>query len=192
MTEAIFKKIDHTFDFKNYEFKCEVDELNNFFYKKAKDFIKEDFCQMYILKIKETPLIIGYFTLSNTSITQNEKEAISIKKVARFVPCILLGMFAINDKYQKSGFGTDLIKKAVKISTKISRDVGCRCLIVDSKTKERLIKFYMNRGFDFVSIPLGSSLLKKFENNNKIDKPTVKMYLDFHKLEEQIDSDETI
>jgi len=183
MIKPIFEKIDSNFNFQDYNFDCGVEELNHFFYENSRDFIKEDYSQLYLSRVKETSKIIGYFTLSCTSIRSDEKKLVSIEKIARNIPGLLLGMFAVDIKFQEKGIGTDLIRKAVQISLKISMNVGCRCLIVDSKINERLIRFYQKIGFEFVNIPLGSDIVHKIKNKIKIEKHTIKLYLDFHKIQ---------
>ena len=182
MKKLLFEKIESNFPFQDHDFDCGVDELNHFFYKNAGDFIREDFSQMYGSRLKDSNEIIGFFTLSCTSIRSEEKELVNIQKIARHVPGILLGMFAVDKKFQEKGIGTDLIKKAVSLSLNISRIVGSRCLIVDSKINERLIKFYQSIGFEHVNDALGMDILQKLEKGLFIKKESIKLYFDFHKI----------
>ncbi|MHA1281702.1 MAG: GNAT family N-acetyltransferase [Promethearchaeota archaeon] len=109
----------------------------------------------------------------------------SIRKIARYIPAILLGIFAIDKEFQGKGLGTNLLKKAVNISLKISSIIGCRCLIVDSLINEQLLNFYLKIGFEFVNENLGRKILRKLQNGGTIiDRNTIKLYLDFHKIRE--------
>jgi len=58
-------------------------------------------------------------------------------------------------------FGSDLIKKVINIALKFSKEVGCRCIFVDSLIKSETINFYLNMGFRFVDIPLGKKIIEK-------------------------------
>ncbi len=91
-------------------------------------------------------------------------------------------MFATNIKYRRKRFGSDLIKKAIYIALKISEDIGCRCVFVDSLVKLETINFYNNMGFKFVDKPLGTLITKRLINNEKIENKTIKMYFDLFRL----------
>jgi len=182
MKRPTFEKINSDFNFKDSQFDCGNEELNQFFYDKAKEFIKEDYSQLYLSRIKETSEILGFFTLSCTSIRSEKKELVSIEKIARYIPGLLLGMFAVDKQYQDKGVGTDLLKKAVLLSLNTSMSVGCRCLIVDSLISEKLINFYQKIGFEFVNESLGVDILQKLHNGTIIKRNSIKLYLDFHKI----------
>jgi len=185
MKRPTFEKMSSDFTFKDLQFDCGNEELNHFFYTDANDFIREDYSQLYLSRIKETSEILGFFTLSCTSIRSEEREFVSIEKIARYIPGLLLGMFAVDKKYQEKGVGTDLLKKAVHLSLNTSVSVGCRCLIVDSLINEKLINFYQKIGFEFVNESLGVDILHKLQEGLKIKRDTIKLYLDFHKIRKQ-------
>jgi GNAT superfamily N-acetyltransferase len=182
MTEfnIIFEKIDSTFSVHNYKFSSGIQELDDFFYKFSSLFIKNGYTQLYILREQEKKSIIGYFSLSSSTIQWD--ESLSLEKITRYVPGVLLGMFAINNNYRRKGFGSDLIKKAVNIALEISETIGCRCIFVDSLINPETIKFYLNMGFNFVDKPLGTLITQKLTSKEKIDKNTIKMYFDLFKL----------
>ena len=56
--------------------------------------------------------------------------------------------------------------------------VGCRCIIVDSKINERLIRFYQKIGFEFVSESLGSSVLQELQKGIAVKRDNIKLYLE--------------
>ncbi|MHA1489487.1 MAG: GNAT family N-acetyltransferase [Promethearchaeota archaeon] len=188
MNKTTFERITPDFQFTEYHFDCGIEELNHFFYDKAKDFIREDYSQLYLSRVKESSEILGYFTLSCTNIRSEEKELASIGKIARYIPGILVGIFAVDKKYQNKGVGTDLMRKAIYLSLKTSLTVGCRCLIVDSHINEQLIRFYQKIGFEFVNKALGFDILQKLQERLKVKRNTIKLYLDFHKIRKTIES----
>lgn len=53
MKRPTFEKIESNFNFQDYSFDCGVEELNHFFYNNAREFIKEDYSQLYLSRVKE-------------------------------------------------------------------------------------------------------------------------------------------
>ena len=182
MSNVIFKKIEPTFRFEEYEFDCEIEELNQFFYHQAKEYINYGYTQMYIFEDARKLILIGYFAVCCCNVQVKEKELVSVEKIARFVPGILIGKLAIDKKYQNQKLGKDLIKKAIIIAVEISKIVGCRCVFVDALVNKRSINFYQNIGFDFVNDSLGIQIYKNLEENIKIERETIKMFLDLSKF----------
>ena len=186
MSKPTFERITPEFQFREYQFNCSIEELNHFFYNQANEFIKGDYSQLYLSRVKETSEILGFFTLSCTSIRSEEKELKSVEKIARYIPGLLLGILAVDKKHQEKSVGTDLMRKAIYISLKTSVTVGCRCLIVDSRINERLIRFYQKIGFNFVNESLGHDILQKIQKGLPIKRNVIKLYLDFHKIRKTI------
>lgn len=182
MTEikSIFEKIDINFDFKEYSFHSGIQELDIFYYEYSSEFIRYGYSQMYILREFDKSNIIGYFSLSSSTIQW--EESLLIEKLTRYVPGILLGMFAVDKRFRRKKYGSDLIKKAINIALEISNEIGCRCVFVDSLINLDTLNFYLNMGFDFVDKPLSKKIIKKLSNNGKIDRNTIKMYFDLYKI----------
>lgn len=179
--KPIFEKLELNFSFKEYIFHSGINELDVFFYEYSSKFIKYGYSQIYILREAETSNIMGFFSLSSSTIRW--EESLEIEKITRYVPGILLGMFAIDNRFRRKKFGSDLIKKVVNIALKFSKEVGCRCIFVDSLTNPETINFYLNMGFKFVDIPLGKIITTKLANNKEIKRKTIKMYFDLHKIQ---------
>lgn len=182
MTAAIpiFEKIDQNFKFNNYEFHSGIQELDEFFYEYSSKFIRYGYSQMYILREQYYPNIIGYFTLSSSTIQWD--ESLQREKISRYIPGVLLGRFAIDERFRRKKFGSDLIKKAINIALKFSNEIGCRCLFVDSLITLETINFYLNMGFNFVDKPLGNAIKNKLENKEIIERNIIKMYFDIYRI----------
>ena len=88
-------------------------------------------------------------------------ESLIIEKITRYIPGILIGMFAIDERYRRKKIGSDLIKKVINIALRYSKEIGCRCVFVDSLVKPETINFYLNMGFKFVDKPLGKIIVDK-------------------------------
>ncbi|TFF90198.1 MAG: hypothetical protein EU548_04220 [Promethearchaeota archaeon] len=179
--KPIFEKVEIDFRFKDCVFHSGINELDEFFYEYSSKFIKNGYSQIYVLRNPEIPDIMGFFSLSSSTIRW--EESLGIERITRYIPGILLGMFAIDERFRRKKFGPDLIKKVTNIALKFSKEVGCRCIFVDSLIKSETINFYLNMGFRFVDIPLGKTILKKLKNIEKIERKTIKMYFDLYKIQ---------
>ena len=180
-SKLIFEKIELDFSFREFTFHSGINKLDRFFYEYSSKFIKYGYSQVYILRDAKTPDVMGFFSLSSSTIRW--EESLEIEKITRYVPGILLGMFAIDERFRRKKFGSDLIKKVMNIALKFSKEIGCRCVFVDSLTNPETINFYLNMGFKFVDIPLGKRIIKNLANNEKIKRRTIKMYFDLYKIQ---------
>ena len=106
----------------------------------------------------------------------------AIKKKLSRIPGLLVGRLAVDIKFQRQGFGLDLIKKAVSVAKKISIDVGCRFLIVDAKTTLKSINFYLKYKFKFIKPILGEKILEELKNGVEKENGTVKMFFDLQQI----------
>jgi GNAT superfamily N-acetyltransferase len=107
--------------------------------------------------------LVGYITLT-TDIIKKE-EVLRGKRVSapyKEYPAIKIARLAVDKNYERRGVGRFLLLVAVGKAVKISKEVGCRFITVDSKKES--IEFYKKGGF---------TLVKKYESHIY---PT--MYLD--------------
>ena len=133
-------------------------------------FLKEDALENQKELINKTFLcyhfnqLVGYITFTTDIIEKEEvqKEG-RIRVPYKEYPAIKIARLAVDKKYERKGVGGFLLLAAVGKALKISAEVGCRFITVDSKQDS--IGFYEKRG-DF-------ELAKKRKNN-----PYPTMYLD--------------
>ena len=133
------------------------------------DFLKEDALKNQKELISTTYLcchsnqLVGYVTFTTDIIRKkdvHEEERIEVPY--KEYPAIKIARLATDREYEKKGVGTFLLLTAIGMAHDISKKVGCRFIIVDSKQES--IEFYEKHGF---------KLVKKYERD---DHPT--MYLD--------------
>jgi GNAT superfamily N-acetyltransferase len=172
-----FQQVDKNFCFKDFFFDSGNKDLNDFLYNNALDFIKEGYAQIYILKDTLESKIIGFFTISCCQIEFNI-ELISVEKKARYIPGLLVGQLAVNKMFQNKKFGMDLLKKAILIGDTISKNVGCRLIIVDAFANLDVIRFYQKFNFKFVKTGIGEKVIRQLKENKIPQYNTVKMYFD--------------
>jgi GNAT superfamily N-acetyltransferase len=185
MVALNFKQIYSKFNANNYIFDSGNAELNNFFYSLSKKFIEQNFAQVYLLEEGTSSQIIGYYAITCCNI-QYPQTKIPVEKIARYIPGALIGMLAIDKKYQRKGYGSDLLRKIIEICLDISKKIGCRCLIADALTNLNSINFYLKYGFEFVVEHLGEKIVNDLKNNVGVQNPSVKMYFDLFKIQRKI------
>ena len=133
------------------------------------DFLKEDALKNQTELISTTYLcchsnqLVGYVTFTTDIIRKKDvREEERIEVPYKEYPAIKIARLATDREYEKKGVGTFLLLAAIGMAYDISKKVGCRFIIVDSKQES--IEFYEKHGF---------KLVKKHERD---DHPT--MYLD--------------
>jgi GNAT superfamily N-acetyltransferase len=118
--------------------------------------------------------LVGYITFTTDIIEKRE-----VRKEGRIgvpykeYPAIKIARLAVDKKYERRGVGRFLLLAAVGKAFKISDEVGCRFITVDSKQDS--IEFYEKRG--------GFELAKNTKNDTY---PT--MYLDILPINEELKS----
>ncbi len=94
--------------------------------------------------------IIGYVSLSAAQIERAFLPKLAQRNRPDPIPAILLGQLAVETRYQGQGHARSLIYFALATAVRISRDMGCYCVLthpLDDSVRE----FY--RGFGFDDLP---------------------------------------
>lgn len=90
--------------------------------------------------------LIGFYTLSNASISINEIPDTYKSKLPKYpIPCIRIARLAIDKKYQNKGYGRLLLKDAFIKTLAISKKSGLCFVVVDSKPSSK--NYYKKFGF---------------------------------------------
>ncbi|MBB71834.1 MAG: GNAT family N-acetyltransferase [Legionellales bacterium] len=130
------------------KFCCGVEVLNKYLQKQAGQENRKNIAVTYVLHDQEADQIMGYYTLSASTIQlQNLPESLS-KKLPRYplVPTTLIGRLAVDSNYQKRGIGEALLIDALRIAHKTSDEVASFAVIVDAMS-ESAKNFYQKYGF---------------------------------------------
>jgi GNAT superfamily N-acetyltransferase len=127
-------------------FDCGVDVLNNYLRMMANQQSSKDNTRTFVLEDESNPsYIIGYYTLTMTSIDLNSLPIKLQKKHQNAQAGGLIARLAIDKRYSKQGFGEWLLIDALKKLLAASDTVGFPLIIVDAK--EGAIEFYKKFGF---------------------------------------------
>ena len=156
-------------------FSCEKDrDIEYFLHNRAIEFESVNksrtylLCDVNALCNEGRFVILGYFTvalkvldlpddLSNRA--RKNLDGISAKlrgEIIRTVPCYLIGQLAKNSSIPKeqSVKGFELINYAISVIKSAKAFVGGRCVIVECRDSQKLLKFYIDNGFEqFDKIP---------------------------------------
>jgi predicted N-acetyltransferase YhbS len=131
------------------EFSCESPELTEFLRTRARKEAKSRTSACFILvPVADPGQIVGYYTLSATSIELEKLPAELTRKLPRYprLPATLLGWLARALAFKGQGIGDLLMVDALKRSYENSSVIGSVAVLVDPKDAPTA-KFYGTFGF---------------------------------------------
>lgn len=146
---------------KRSDFSCGVPLLDQYFKQQAGQDQRKYIAAPFVAVDLAKQNIIGYYTLSATSVNVQDLPAELVKKLPKYplVPAILLGRLAVAISYQKQGWGDLLLMDALARS--FNNEIAAMGIIVDAKD-EKARQFYQSYGF-----------LQFPENPNKLILPMI-------------------
>lgn len=131
------------------EFACESPELTEFLRTRARKEAKSRTSACFVLvPVADPGQIVGYYTLSATSIELEKPPVELTKKLPRYprLPATLLGRLARSLAFKGQGIGDLLMVDALKRSYENSSVIGSVAVVVDPKDAPAT-KFYGTFGF---------------------------------------------
>lgn len=116
-------------------FDCGVEALNRYLREQAGQDAKKKVAATFILAGDTPSAVIGYYTLSSTSIDLGELPESIVKKLPRYplIPATLIGRLAVDRRYRGKGCGEFLLVDALKRSLLSTHHIGSAAVIVDAK-----------------------------------------------------------
>jgi len=129
-------------------FSCGNDTLDTYLKKRASQEAKKKIATTFVMVGNQPSEIIGYYTLSATSILLDDLPDKIAKKLPKYpqVPATLLGRLAIDRRYQGRGYGEILILDALRRSLNAATVVASYAVVVDA-IDERARCLYEHYGF---------------------------------------------
>ena len=132
------------------EFDCGHAELNQFLQRYARQSHERHTAKTYVALDTASQRIIGFYTVSLTSIQAKKRTTEQIKKYGNHaLPCFLLARLAIDKSVQEQGFGGQLLVVAVQRCKAVAEQVGGIGLMIDAKN-QAVANWYQSFG----AIPL--------------------------------------
>jgi len=135
------------------DFNCGVDALNNYLRAMASQQTLKDNTRTYVLEdAKNTSQIMGYYTLTMTSLDLASLPKQLQKKHTHVHSAGLIARLAVDKQYFKKGYGEWLLIDSLRKLLQASETVAFPLVVVGSK--EGAIEFYKKFGFEcFIDIP---------------------------------------
>jgi len=124
-------------------FSCGDGILDTYLKKRASQEAKKKMATTFVLVDSKTIAIIGYYTLSATSILLSDLPDETARKLPKYphVPATLLGRLAVDSQYQGRGYGELLIIDALRRALQATTEVASFVVVVDA-INERARSFY--------------------------------------------------
>jgi ribosomal protein S18 acetylase RimI-like enzyme len=133
-------------------FQCENQQLDRYLKLTASQDCKRNIAVPYVVINLANTQIIGYYTLSMTSIDLKELPNAIAKKLPKYplIGVTLIGRLAVAKNYQGLGWGKLLLMDALYKSFVASKQVASFAVVVDA-IDESAVRFYQR--FDFRFFP---------------------------------------
>jgi predicted N-acetyltransferase YhbS len=131
------------------EFVCESPELTDFLQKRARKEMEARASACFVLVAASDPgRIVGYYTLSQTSVRAQELPESVTKKLPRYpeLGATLIGRLARDLSWRGKEIGRLLLVDALRRSVRLSSEVGAVVVVTDPKDNKARA-FYESYGF---------------------------------------------
>ena len=128
-------------------FNCGIEELNRYFFQQAGQDVRKHYATLFVAVESATNRIIGFYTLSNTSVKLDDIPFSMREKMAKYydIPAILLGRLAVDVGAQGIGVGAQLLADAVIRS---ARNISAWVLMTVYAKNDIACSFYKKFGFE--------------------------------------------
>lgn len=133
-------------------FSCGYGELDRYIKERAFQEAKKQISVSFVLVESGDSTVLGYYSLSATSILLCDMPEKTAKKLPRYpdVPATLLGRLAVDSRYKGRGHGELLLMDALRRAFQATMDVASFAIVVDPKDKKSR-SFYEH--YEFVAFP---------------------------------------
>jgi len=128
-------------------FDCGIAELNQYLFRQAGQDVRKHYAALFVAVENTANKIIGYYTLSNTSVNLDDVPSALRKKLPKYkeIPAIHLGRLAVDITARGQGVGAELLANAAIRS--LSNVAAWVFMTVDAKD-DRACSFYKKYGFE--------------------------------------------
>lgn len=127
-------------------FSCGEPSLDGYLQRQASQDIKRDLAACYVLAERGSATILGYYTLSATSVELTDLPSALAKKSGRYslVPAVLLGRLAVDQRFHGQGLSGLLLVDALRRTLRTG--IGVKLVVVDA-LNESAARYYEHYSF---------------------------------------------
>jgi GNAT superfamily N-acetyltransferase len=130
---TVIRRLEESDSLENFD--CRDEALNSYLKRHAwNNQQKSSIGVTYVAVDELAPgVVIGYFTLATSSARRDSFPKKYVRGLPAYdVPVILLARLAVDRRFGRHGLGRELLSEALRVSLRASKQVGCRCVIVDA------------------------------------------------------------
>lgn len=140
-------------------FRCGSPVLDTYLQRQARQDSEKRVAAVFVLVQPPTTRIVGYYTLSASTIPANEVPSDLARKLPRYpqLPVTLLGRLAVDQGFKGRGLGQFMLMDALHRSLRAAAGIAAMAVVVDAKDAAAAA-FYQHFGF----IPLNSTASRLF------------------------------
>lgn len=134
------------------EFDCGISELSDYLKKQSTQDSKRKVAVTYVLTEDDLEKVVGYYTLSSSTIELTKLPIEVSKKLPRYplVPATLIGRLAVDKTRHGHRYGELLLVDALRRAFSISQEVASFAVIVEA-VNDLAVGFYQKYGFRLIS-----------------------------------------
>ncbi len=127
-------------------FSCGEPSLDTYLKQVAGQDVKRGLAVCYVLTEQGSQQVVGYYTLSATSVDVSALPQDQRKRSGRYavVPAVLLGRLAVDEHRRRSGLGAALLADALQRALRTG--VGVKLVVLDA-LNDAAVSFYEHHGF---------------------------------------------
>ena len=140
-------------------FCCGSPALDRYLQQQARQDIEKRVAAVFVLLQPPASQVLGYYTLSASSINTNEVPPELARKLPRYpqLPVTLLGRLAVDQQLKGQGMGQFMLMDALHRCLQAAVGIAAMAVVVDAKD-DLAADFYQHFGF----IPLNPSASRLF------------------------------
>ncbi len=130
------------------DFACGAQKLDRYLKQQARQDADKRVAAAFVLVAPPASRVLGYYTLSASTVTVDELPVGLARKVPRYplLPVILLGRLAVDVQLKGQKQGEFLLMDALRRSLEAASLIGAMAVLVDAKN-EAAEAFYKHFGF---------------------------------------------
>ena len=134
-------------------FKCEKDDINDFYWYEAINYKKLLLAETYIFQL-DNKIPVGLVSVINDKIILSSEKKLDYfppeKATFKYYPAVKIARLGVCKNHQGHGIGTKLLNMCKKMFVCENR-TGCRFMTVDAYNEEKVKGFYEKNGFEFLT-----------------------------------------